>query len=213
MTSKPSPVGWGVYLDGSPDTYVKLKGYKKHCLGKPSQCNFTIGFFMKIVPQSGVQFYFGNKVDRLLYEGVNIYQNHSGRLRVEVLGNTTYCKYVITPPQGVWFYLGIVWNRVGTLGLYYDPLSSFSVPYYHCGGRIDGLVRNGTYHLGRYTYPTAYYDNLEIWYSEQSRIVFDERWKAAFGKFATVRKLIIYRSVITFILFHIDSITKPQKFR
>ena len=166
---------------------------------------------MKIVPQSGVQFYFGNKVDRLLYEGVNIYQN--GTLCVEVLGNTTYCKYVITPPKGVWFYLGIVWNRVGTLGLYYDPLSSFSDLYYHCGGRIDGLVRNGTYHLGRYTYPTAYYDNLEIWYSEQSRSVFDERWKAAFGKFATVRKLVVFSNVITFMFFHIDSITKPQKFR
>ena len=43
---------------------------------------------MKIIPQSGVQFYFGNKVDRLLYEGVNIYQNHDGRLQIEVLGNT-----------------------------------------------------------------------------------------------------------------------------
>lgn len=61
VTSKPSPVGWGVYLDGSPDTYVKLKGYKKHCLGKPSQCNFTIGFFMKLFPNPECNFTLGIK--------------------------------------------------------------------------------------------------------------------------------------------------------
>lgn len=129
-----------------------------------------------------------------------VYQN--GSLRVEVLGKTTYCTRVIKPPQGVWFYLGIVWNKVGTLGVYYDSWFGHSV-HSRCGSNFKELVKKDAYHLGRYTYPTAYYDNLEIWYSAQSRSVFDARWKEAFGKFAIVRQLIIHINVIPFILFNL----------
>ena len=56
-----SPVGKGLYLDGTTGTYVKLKGYDENCLAHPSNCDITIGFFLKLVPKSGWQIFFGNK--------------------------------------------------------------------------------------------------------------------------------------------------------
>ncbi|XP_078352309.1 uncharacterized protein LOC144637005 [Oculina patagonica] len=178
VVNKQSPVGKGIYLDGSDGTFVKLKGHEKSCLGHPSDCDITIGFFLKWWPKSYMEIYFGNKdADLALYEGVNIYQN--GSFRVAVYGKDKYCSRAINPPRGVWFFLGLVWERVGRLAVYYD--SWYSPSYYasHCGDSPSGLKTREDYFLGRNTFPIAYYKDLNIWYSIQPSSVFDDRWDAA----------------------------------
>ena len=179
--TKPSPVGTGLYLDGSRNTFVKLKSYDENCLAHPSTCDFTIGFFFKFDPKPGMQIYFGNKdADQSLYEGVNIYQN--GSFRVMVYGQDKYCSRVIHPPRGIWFYLGLVWDKAGVLTVYIDSWFSHSVPSRDCGESPDGLKTREEYYLGRDTFPIAYYEDLNIWYSKQPESVLDEKWEAAFGK-------------------------------
>lgn len=178
---KQSPVGKGLYLDGSDGTYVKLKGHDKSCLGHPSDCDITIGFFLKWRPKSSMEIYFGNKdADLALYEGVNIYRN--GSLHVMVYGKDKYCSRVFHPPRGVWFYLGLVWEKVGKLALYYDSWYGESHYASYCGDSPGGLKTREDYFLGRNTFPIAYYKDLNIWYSKQPRDVFDDRWEAALGK-------------------------------
>jgi len=57
-----SPVGKGLYLDGTDGTYVKLKEHEKKCLEHPSDCDLTIGFFLKFWPPSALQIYSGIKM-------------------------------------------------------------------------------------------------------------------------------------------------------
>ena len=179
--NKWSPVGRGLYLDGSDGTFVELKGHDKHCLKHPSTCNITIGFFLKWRPKSGMQIYFGNKdADLDLYQGVNIYQN--GTFHMMVYGEDKYCHRTFNPPKGVWFYLGLVWERTGKLALFIDTWYSPSHYSSHCGDSPNGLKIRGGYYLGRDTYPIAYYKDLNIWYSTQLRSVFDEEWERAKGK-------------------------------
>lgn len=182
--NKPSPVGKGLYLDGSRNTYIKLKGHKKSCLQHPSTCDITIGFFLKLMPKSGLQIYFGNKdADETKYEGVNIYQN--GSFRVMVYGEDKYCSRVISPPLGVWFYLGLVWEKVGMLTVYVDSWFSRSTPtpqHLYCGNSSNDLRTRGDYFLGRRTFPIAYYKDLNIWYSAQPESVLDEKLNQAKGK-------------------------------
>ena len=181
---KYSPVGKGLYLDGTDGTYVKLKGHEKKCLEHPSDCDLTIGFFLKLWPKSGLQIYFGNKdADEEQYEGVNIYQDDDGKFRVEVYGKNKYCSRFLTPHLGVWFYLGLVWEKNGNLAVYLDKwYSQSSWEHGQCGNSPGGLKKRGDYYLGRDTYPIAYYKDLNIWYSKQSKDVLDNRWDAAFGK-------------------------------
>ena len=176
-----SPVGIGLYLDGTDGTYVKLKKHDKQCLQHPSNCDMTIGFFLKFSPPSGLQIYFGNKdADGELYEGINIY--HNGVFRVEVYGENRYCSRVMYPPEGAWFYLGLVWEKNGNLAVYQDKRYSPSSLEHHCGKSPSGLKTRGEYYLGRDTFPVAFYKDLNIWYSKQSKTVLDEKWDAAFGK-------------------------------
>ena len=177
-----SPVGQGLYLDGTSGTYVKLKKHDKDCLEHPSNCDITIGFFLKFWPPTGLQIYFGNKdADEEKYEGINIY--HDGHFRVEVYGKNKYCSRALSPPEGVWFYLGLVWEKNGNLAVYQDRwYSQSSWEHGHCGDSPGGLKTRGDYYLGRDTYPVAFYKDLNIWSSKQSRDVLDERWDAAFGK-------------------------------
>ena len=175
-----SPVGKGLYLDGTTGTYVKLKSYDENCLAHPSNCDITIGFFLKLMPKSGWQIVFGNKdANETLYEGVNIYFKDS--FRVMVYGKGKYCSRVISPPLGVWFYIGLVWEQVGKLTVYVDSSSSQTPPYY-CGDSPNGLMTRGDYYLGRDTYPIAYYKDLSIWYSKQLTSVFDGKLNPAFGE-------------------------------
>ncbi len=176
-----SPVGKGLYLDGSAGTYIKLQGHDKSCLGHPSDCDITMGLFLKLMPKSGLQIFFGNKdTDDTLYEGVNIYLK--GSFRVMVYGKDKYCSRVISPPLGVWFYLGLVWEKVGNLAVYVDSWYSNSIPYLHCGNSPNGLKTRENYFLGRKTFPIAYYKDLNIWYSKQLTSVLDEKRNPAFGK-------------------------------
>lgn len=176
-----SPVGTGLYLDGTSGTYVKLKGYDEKCLEHPSNCNITIGFFLKLMPKSGWQIFFGNKdANENLYEGVNVYFKDS--FQVMVYGKDKYCSRVISPPVGVWFYLGLVWEQVGKLAVYVDSWYSQSFPPYHCGRSPNGLKTRGDYYLGRHTYPIAYYKDLNIWYSKKPISVFNGKLNPAFGE-------------------------------
>ena len=177
-----SPVGRGLYLDGTDGTYVKLKKHDKNCLEHPSDCDITIGFFLKFHPPSGLQIYFGNKdTDEERYEGINIY--HDGHFRVEVYGKNKYCARVINPPQQVWFYLGLVWEKNGNLSVYVDKwYSQSSWQHNQCGYSPGGLKKRKDYYLGRDTYPVAFYKDLNIWSSKQSKDVLDRKWNAAFGK-------------------------------
>ena len=176
-----SPVGKGLYLDGTDGTYVKLKGQKEKCLKHPSDCDITIGFFLKFWPPSGLQIYFGNKDDdEDRYEGINIY--HDGHFRVEVYGKKRYCSRVLFPPQKVWFYLGLVWEKNGNLAVYQDKWYSQSSLEHNCGTSPSGLKTRGGYYLGRDTHPVAFYKDLNIWYSKEPKSVLDDRWDAAFGK-------------------------------
>ena len=178
-----SPVGKGLYLDGTHDTYVKLKKHDKSCLEHPSDCDITIGLFLKIWPSSGLEIYFGNKdADDELYEGINIYYDN-GKLHVEVYGKNKYCARVIFPPERVWFYLGLVWEKNGNLAVYQDRwYSQSSWEHKQCGKSPSGLKKRGDYYLGRNTFPVAFYKDLNIWSSKQSRNVLDERWDSAFRK-------------------------------
>ena len=182
VTNTWSPVGQGLYLDGTDDTYVKLKKHDKKCLEHPSDCDITIGFFLKFHPPSGLQIYFGNMDDDGdRYEGINIY--HDGQFRVEVYGKDKYCARFISPPQKVWFYLGLVWEKNGNLAVYVDKsYSQSSWDHNQCGKSPSGLKKHGDYYLGRYTYPVAFYKDLNIWSSKQSKTVLDQLWDAAFGK-------------------------------
>ena len=177
-----SPVGRGLYLDGTDGTYVKLKKHDKNCLEHPSDCDITIGFFLKFHPPSGLQIYFGNKdTDEERYEGINIY--HDGHFRVEVYGENKYCARVINPPQQVWFYLGLIWEKNGNLAVYVDKwYSQSSWQHKQCGYSPGGLKKRKDYYLGRDTYPVAFYKDLNIWSSKQSKDVLDRKWNAAFGK-------------------------------
>lgn len=179
-----TPMGSGLYLDGTDGTYVKLKGHEKKCLEHPSDCDLTIGFFLKLWPKSGLQIYFGNKdADAEQFEGVNIYQDDDGKFRVVVYGKNQYCSRVLTPRLGVWFYLGLIWEKNGNLAVYVDRwYSPSSWQHNQCANSPSGLKKRGDYYLGRDTYPIAYYKDLNIWYSKQSRGVLDERWDAAFGR-------------------------------
>ena len=180
-----SPVGEGLYLDGTDGTYVKLKKHNKNCLKHPADCDMTIGFFLKFSPPSGLQIYFGNKdADGELYEGINIY--HDGAFRVEVYGKNRYCSRVMSPPKGVWFYLGLFWEKNGNLAVYQDTSYSPSSPLKnHCGKSPSGLKTRGDYYLGRNTFPVAFYKDLNIWYSKQSKSVLDERWNVALSKYGS----------------------------
>ena len=176
-----SPVGKGLYLDGTHGTYIRLQGHNTSCLVHPSVCDITIGLFLKLMPKSGLQIYFGNKdVDDTLYEGVNIYLK--GSFRVMVYGKDKYCSRVISPPLGVWFYLGLVWETVGNLAVYVDSWISNSIPSLHCGNSPKGLKRRENYYLGRNTFPIAYYKDLNVWYSKQLTSVLDGKLNRAFGK-------------------------------
>lgn len=175
-----SPVGTGLYLDGTTGTYVELKGHRNNCLEHPSDCNITIGFFLKLMPKSGLQIFFGNKdANETLYEGVNIYFKDS--FRVMVYGKDRYCSRIISPPLGVWFYLGLVWEKVGKLAVYVDSWYSQSYLPHHCGNSPNGLKRRRDYFLGRDTFPIAYYKDLNIWYSKQLTSVLDQL-NPAFGE-------------------------------
>lgn len=175
-----SPVGKGLYLDGTTGTYVKLKGYDRNCLEHPSNCDITIGFFLKLMPKSGWQIFFGNKdANETLYEGVNIYFKDG--FRVMLYGKDKCCSRVISPPLGVWFYIGLVWEQVGKLTVYIDSSSS-QIPPYYCRNSPNELKTRGDYYLGRDTYPIAYYKDLNIWYSKQPTSVFDGKLNLAFGE-------------------------------
>ena len=98
-----------------------------------------------------------------------------------VYGKDKYCSWAISPPLGVWFYLGLVWEQVGKLTVYVDSWYS-QIPPYHCGNSPSGLKTRGEYYLGRHTYPIAYYKDLNIWYSKQLTSVFYEKLNSAFGE-------------------------------
>ena len=179
--NKQSPVGQGLYLDGSSGTYIKLKGHEKSCLEHPSTCDITIGFFLKWRPSSLMEIYFGNKdADQALYEGVNIYRN--GSFFVSVYGKDKFCSRTINAPKGVWFYLGLVWEKDGKLAVKVDTWYGESHYASHCGASPNGLKTRGDYFLGRNTFPIAYYDDLNIWYSKQPASVLEEKLEPAFGK-------------------------------
>ena len=188
-----SPVVKGLYLDGTTGTYVKLKRYDKNCLEHPSDCNITIGFFLKLMPKSGRQIFFGNKDDNeALYEGVNIY--FEDNFRVMVYGKDKYCSRVdISPPLGVWFYLGLVWEPVGTMTVYVDSWHSQSFPPYSCGNSSSGLKTRRGYYLGRGTFPIVYYKDLNIWYSKEPTRVFDGKLNPAFGESLSCMRLMVWK--------------------
>ena len=176
-----SPVGTGLYLNGSDNTYVKLKGHDKNCMKDPSTCDITIGFFLKFKLKPGTQIVFGNKDDDdTLYKGVNIFYKWD-RIYVLVYGNDNFCKLSFHPPLGVWFYLGLVWEKIGKLAVFID--GNFRHPHPdNCDFSPGGLKTRGDYYLGRHTFPIAYYKDLNIWYSKQAESVLDAKWEAAFSK-------------------------------
>ena len=185
--NSPSPVGEGLYLNGSSDTYAELKGYNTSCMEHPSTCDISVGFFFKMRHQSGTQVFFGNKVDTnttILYEGVNILYV-GGRIHVLVYSQNKFCKRVFHPRLDVWFYFGLVWEKVGKLALKIDSWFSPSRSQY-CGDSPSGLFTSGKYFLGKGTFPIAYYGDLNIWHSKQSSSVLEEKWRAAFGEYSQI---------------------------
>lgn len=176
-----SPVGDGLYLDGSSGTYVKIEGHDKNCMQHPSRCNIIMGLFFKyrFAPNTNRVIFFGNKDDDdTLYEGVNIFYK-GGRTHVFVYGEDKYCTFSFYPHYGVWGYLGIMWENVGRLSMYINGWLGRSKD---CGNSPSALKTRGNYYLGRDTFPIAYFKDLKIWYSKQDKTVLDAQWHAAFGK-------------------------------
>ena len=180
-----SPVGTGLHLDGSEDTYVKIKQHNKNCLKHPSGCNISIGFYFKVYPKSGSQLIFGNHEmpnnRTIIYEGVNIFYDNY-RIYMLVYGQEKYCQVSFHPPLGVWFYLGLVWEKAGKLALKVDSWFTYTDKR-NCGNSPDGLRTNENYFLGKETFPIAYYKDLTIWYSKQSSSVLQGKWTVAFRKY------------------------------
>ena len=183
--SSDSPVGTGLYLDGSEGTYVKIKQHNKKCLKHPSSCDISVGFYFKIYHKSGSQLIFGNHEmpnnRTIIYEGVNIFYDNY-RIHTYVYGQEKYCQVSFHPRLGVWFYLGLVWEKAGKLAFNVD----FWFTYTHrknCGDSPDGLLTNGDYFLGKETFSDAYYRDLTIWYSKQSSSVLHEKWAVVFRKY------------------------------
>ena len=180
-----SPVGDGLYLNGSNETYVEIEEYKKNCLEHPSNCNITMGFFFKyrLAPNINRVIFFGNKDDDdELFEGVNIFYK-GGRTHVFVYGKEKYCTFSFYPRYGVWWYVGVMWEKVGRLSVYIDGWLGPKNPAENCGKSPSGLKIRGNYYLGRRIFgPIAYFKDLNIWYSKQDRTVLDAKWHAAFSK-------------------------------
>ena len=189
--SSDSPVGTGLYLDGSRGTYVQIKPHNENCLKRPSSCDISVGFYIKIYDKSGSQLIFGNhgmpNNRTIIYEGVNIFYDND-RIYMYVYGQEKYCQTSFHPPLGVWFYLGLVWEKAGKLALKVDSWFTYRDKR-NCGDSPDGLLTNGAdYFLGKETFPVAYYRDLTIWYSKQSSSVLQEKWAVAFGNYLPPRK-------------------------
>ena len=179
-----SPVGTGLHLDGSEDTYVKIKQHNKSCLKHPSSCDISVGFYFKMYHKSGSQLIFGNHEmpnnRTIIYEGVNIFYDNY-RIYTYVYGQEKYCQVSFHSRLGVWFYLGLVWEKAGKLAVNVDFWFSYT-DRKNCGDSPNGLLTNGDYFLGKETFPDAYYRDLTIWYSKQSSSVLHEKWAVVFRK-------------------------------
>lgn len=187
-----SPVGTGLRLDGSEGTYVEIKQHNKNCLKHPSSCDLSVGFYIKIYHKSGSQLIFGNhgmpNNRTIIYEGLNIFYDNY-RIYMYVYGKEKYCQISFHPPLGVWFYLGLVWEKAGKLALKVDWWFTYRDKR-NCGESPDGLLTctKGDYFLGKETFPVAYYRDLTIWYSKQSLSVLQAKWAVAFSKYLPPRK-------------------------
>ncbi|XP_068684430.1 uncharacterized protein [Montipora foliosa] len=183
-----SPVGQGLYLDGSSNTYVEIKGYNSSCMDDASKCDLTIGFFFKYTShsQNSKETYFGNKDNNEdLYRGINIHFNESGphhEYNMSVYGKDRYCECRIYPFYGVWQYIGLIWEKPGNLTVYHDGwiTHAYQNPKRCTCCQSPNGLKTGRYYLGKDTFPNAYYKDLVIWYSKQERTVLDERWYAPF---------------------------------
>ena len=181
-----SPVGDGIYLDGSNGSFVEIKNYRKACMENPSTCDITMGFFFKHRTPNKRVTYFGNKGNNDdLYLGINMHckKEEHYKCYISVYGKARYCHCRIYLLYGVWQYIGLIWEKAGSLTLYHDWRIVEAYKSNSCTCNKTGQLETGEYYLGKDTFPNAYFKDLDIWYSKQDREVLHNRWEASFGKY------------------------------
>ena len=181
-----SPVGHGIYLDDSRESFVEIKNYDEGCMGNPSTCDITMGFFFKHTTRKNRVTYFGNKGNNDdLYRGINMHckQEEHYKCYISVYGQTKYCHCRFFLFYGVWQYIGLIWEKAGRLTLYHDSGIVEAHKSNRCTCNKTGELKTGKYYLGKDTFPSAYFKDLDIWYSKQVKEVLDDKWFASFGKY------------------------------
>ncbi|XP_074632381.1 uncharacterized protein LOC141890705 isoform X2 [Acropora palmata] len=178
-----SPVGDGIYLHGPNESFVEIKNYRKECMENPSTCDITMGFFFKHRTHNKRVTYFGNKGNNDdLYRGINMHckKEEHYKCYISVYGRTRYCHCRIYPFYGVWQYVGLIWEKAGSLTLYHDRSIVEAYKSNRCTCNKTGQLETGEYYLGKDTFPNAYFKDLDIWYSKQDKEVLYNRWAASF---------------------------------
>ena len=179
-------MGDGIYLNDSSESFVKIKNYNERCMGDPSICDITMGFFFKHTTRKNRVTYFGNKGNNDdLYRGINMHckQEEHYKCYISVYGQKKYCHCRFYLFYGVWQYIGLIWEKAGRLTLYHDSGILEAHTSNRCTCNKTGELETGKYYLGKDTFPSAYFKDLDIWYSKQVKDVLDDKWFASFGKY------------------------------
>ncbi|KAK2561069.1 Receptor-type tyrosine-protein phosphatase S [Acropora cervicornis] len=160
-----SPVGDGIYLDDSSESFVEIKNYNERCMGNPSTCDITMGFFFKHTTHKNRVTYFGNKGNNDdLYRGINMHckQEEHYKCYISVYGEARYCHCRIYLLYGVWQYIGLIWEKAGSLTLYHESSIVEAYKSNRCTCNKTGQLKTGKYYLGKDTFPNAYFKDLDI---------------------------------------------------
>ena len=78
-----------------------------------------------------------------------------------------------------WTHLHIKWDSIGELEAFVDGGTN-SAGSVQCGNTTTPLPTEKRYSLGHGAFPTAYFDNLAIWY--QNKVAFAAPWNYISGK-------------------------------
>lgn len=190
-----SPTGKSIYLQGTTEINSSLNlmqvGHSS-CLFDPSNCatGLSITMFIKFRARKGrsinnTQTFFGNSEGTELRQGVTIYYNDTdGFLNAAVFGSTNYCCRWLKMVLNSWTHIHLKWNSSGELNVYVEKSGHSDHRYVRCGNITTPLPTEETYSLGHAAFPTAYFDNLAIWY--QDKPLFPEPWDYITGIRKTV---------------------------
>ncbi|KAJ7374392.1 hypothetical protein OS493_007495 [Desmophyllum pertusum] len=158
-TTVDSPTGKSIYLQGTTEINSSLNLMQGR---KGRSINNT-------------QTFFGNSEGTELRQGVTIYYNDTdGFLNAAVFGSTNYCYRWLKMVLNSWTHIHLKWNSSGELNVYVEKSGHSDHRYVRCGNITTSLPTEETYSLGHAAFPTAYFDNLAIWY--QDKPLFPEPW-------------------------------------